>query len=63
VAASVRALCAYEEHAQNGRGVKLAAQRASGFLSSLAARSRALCAFKQAPVEALPRGLAIPPLC
>ena len=31
-------------NAQNGRGVSRSAERASEFLSSLAARSRALCA-------------------
>jgi hypothetical protein len=33
-----------EEPAQNGRGVKRAAQRSGEFLCCLAARSRALCA-------------------
>ncbi len=35
---------AFKEHAQNGRGFERPAPRASVFLSSLAARSRALCA-------------------
>ncbi len=38
---------AFEEDAQNGHGVKLATERASEFLSHLAARSRALCASKR----------------
>jgi hypothetical protein len=37
-------LIALEEHAQNGRGSKRAARRASEFLRCLAARIRALCA-------------------
>jgi len=44
--ARIRALCAFKKHAQDGRGIKRPAERASVFLSSLAARSRALCAFK-----------------
>ena len=36
----------FEEHAQDGRGVKRSAERAREFLSSLAARSRALRAFR-----------------
>ncbi len=36
----------HKEKAQDGRGVKRPAERASEFLSSLAARSRALCAFR-----------------
>jgi hypothetical protein len=38
---------AFKKHAQNGRGFKRPAERPSEFLSSLAARSRALCAFKK----------------
>ena len=34
----------FKEHAQDGRGVKRPAERVSGFRSSLAARSLALCA-------------------
>jgi hypothetical protein len=44
LAARSRALCAFAEHAQNGRVSKRPAEWASVFLSSLAARSRALCA-------------------
>jgi hypothetical protein len=36
-----------EETAHNGPGIRRAAQRISGFLRCLAARSRALCASKQ----------------
>jgi hypothetical protein len=34
----------FEEHAQDGRGIKRSAQRTGVFLSPLAERSRALCA-------------------
>ena len=37
----------FKEHAQDGRGIERPAERASVFLSSLAARSRALCASKE----------------
>jgi hypothetical protein len=37
----------FEEHAQDGRGVKLAAQRFAGVPSCLAASSRALCALEE----------------
>jgi len=36
----------FEEHAQNGRGIKRAARSVSEFLSCLAACIRALCAFE-----------------
>jgi hypothetical protein len=45
-------LVSFEEHAQNGRGIKRPAARAGEFLSSLAARSRALCAHNRAEVVA-----------
>ncbi len=40
----IEACSSFEEHAQDGRGIKRPAARAGEFLSSLAARSRALCA-------------------
>ncbi len=45
--ARIRALCAFKEHAQDGRGIKRPAERTSVFHSSQVARSRALCAFKE----------------
>ena len=49
-----------KEHAQNGRGVERPAARASEFLSSLAARSRALCAVVESAHYMVILSLAIP---
>jgi hypothetical protein len=45
VAAGIRSLCGFGEHAQDGCGVERSAEWAGVSLSSLAARIRSLCGF------------------
>jgi hypothetical protein len=43
------AMRSFKEHAQDGRGVRLAARGSAEFLCCKAARSRALCASERVP--------------